>query len=1239
MADIITTAADSSGDPPPAEGRVLRLHFACRAALPHGSTLRVTSTRLWAPDSSSAHITEGETAHVSGGGGGSEDSAADFDHHGPADSDRNMYASSVEMVTTPDAYPVWRTRTPVVVVANSAGGTVQKHRYRYMVVTPGVDTDALTDGGEAGGGGMSQDAEEMLTAEAAPTDSPDHAARLGGGAHTSADENGDGPLSVMMWEDPFVENRNPSRPDPSVSVVSLPSVRRKNLSLGDLPWRTIEIDLTSLPPSGAIQSNSVGVGGGGIISSTSSSSSSRKAEFTDGGIRVDHWNDETDPTFRQYIENEEAKARNKVEAEAIMEDEAYREATGTEADMVIDDDDAAGDITGQGTASPEGGEDGAASSKRMVLVCYHLPVILTRDPSDGSWSACWSESLIAKTEAHTITNTYETHWVGTVSTVPPIATEEEKDAVRAVLAPMNCTPIFLNHEVEEAHYLGMCKQVLWPCFHNVDLLDLSASGWGQRESMEVVISKGNGDEVAVGNTDSDWDQSKLDGWWSSYRAVNAMFADVMSMMLRPYDMVWIHDYHLTLLPKMIHDAEIEETGKRTVEMIFFLHIPFPTSQVFRELEHGEAILEGMLHADVVGFHAFDHARHFLNASKRILGLTYESLVGGLIGVRYRRKKVLVTVSNVSIEPDIIDAALALPSVTEGTKALKEKHAGREIITGVDIAQRLSGVFLKLLGYERLLHDYPVWQTRVVMIQRCLVPGTRHADEADTLKEVRALVNRIRTKFGHGVIDYEEVFCSALPIDQRLSLWSASDVLIISPVREGFNTVPLEYVYARKEPSTPGVVITSEFSAINSILNGALRINPYDIQMAVTFMDKALTMSVEEKEARRSRDIDFVSSCPSGMWTRNVLRDLRDATSGTNADGTKNVDGEAAARIESVEEASAILSENNLEFPPLDVDAVTRAYKSASQRVLVIDFNGTLVMKEPPGKYLKREMLGTTGNKPPDIVLKALGDLCKDPRNTVLVVSGDTQKNLEDALGNVPGLGLAHSNGACYSIPLPGETKRDWLSYDLGVDWEAVKKTALPILSKYTARTNGSFVKLTHSSLGWTYYSCDPEWGALQASYLVPELERELSAFDVRFVTLKGVVEVVPRKLNKGLVVKRILEEVASTTGGKPVDFILCMGDDVSDEKMFTSVFSFISESNAAAVGSGDSIMEDVSKDQASAPVYAFTVAVGKKKTHASYYVDSSRDVPHLLVGMSGGRIPISQSSSWESEDSKRDLFS
>jgi trehalose 6-phosphate synthase/phosphatase len=96
---------------------------------------------------------------------------------------------------------------------------------------------------------------------------------------------------------------------------------------------------------------------------------------------------------------------------------------------------------------------------------------------------------------------------------------------------------------------------------------------------------------------------------------------------------------------------------KSCRKVFFLHIPFPTSQIFRELECGEEILQGMLHADVVGFHAFDHARHFLNAAKRILGLNYESLVGGLIGVNFANKTVLVSMSNVSIEPKMVDGTL------------------------------------------------------------------------------------------------------------------------------------------------------------------------------------------------------------------------------------------------------------------------------------------------------------------------------------------------------------------------------------------------------------------------------------------------------------------------------------------------------------------------------------------------------------------------------------------------------
>lgn len=521
-----------------------------------------------------------------------------------------------------------------------------------------------------------------------------------------------------------------------------------------------------------------------------------------------------------------------------------------------------------GSQTPTG-----ARLQHLYFVCYHLPVVVTKDPHTGEWLATWAESLLAKTESSAVVKGYDAHWVGTITTNPPIATQADQDAVTAVLKSMRCIPLFIDEDTRNKHYYGFCKQVLWPAFHNIDMLDLSISG-----SIFGDTSVPSPDVV-----ESDWDQSRLEGWLKAFLAVNAAFSKVMMDMLKPNDIFWVHDYHLSLLPKLVHDDEIKY-GRSLSKKIFFLHIPFPTSQVFREIEFGELVLEGMLNADVVGFHSFDHARHFLNASKRIMGLNYESLVGGLIGVQFQRRTVLVTMSNVSIEPIMLNKSMELPTVQITSDRIRQKHGDRLIIAGLDIAQRLSGVNLKLIAFERLLKDYQHWQQRVVMVQKCLLPGSRNADELCTIQEVRRLVKRIQDNFGPYVIDYEEVKGSSLPVDQRLAFWRASDVLMIAPIREGLNLFPMEYIYARKEPHPPGVVIASEFSAVTSILNGALRINPYDIQMSVITIDQALSMDIQEREGRRFRDIDFVSTSPSDQWTRNVLRDLKDSAKGKKGSG-------------------------------------------------------------------------------------------------------------------------------------------------------------------------------------------------------------------------------------------------------------------------------------------------------------------------------------------------------------------
>ena len=152
-----------------------------------------------------------------------------------------------------------------------------------------------------------------------------------------------------------------------------------------------------------------------------------------------------------------------------------------------------------------------------------------------------------------------------------------------------------------------------------------------------------------------------------------------------------------------------------------------------------------------------------------------------------------------------------------------------IIAGIDVAQYLNGVGQKLATYEQLLHDAPSWREKVVLVQRCLIPGNRKLDEARTIKEIRQMVKRIKSIYGDAVIDYEEVFGSTLPVDQRLALWKASDCLFNTEIRSGLNLWPLEFVYAQKDSDFPGIVIASEFSQLFGILNGALRISPFDIK--------------------------------------------------------------------------------------------------------------------------------------------------------------------------------------------------------------------------------------------------------------------------------------------------------------------------------------------------------------------------------------------------------------------------
>jgi len=455
---------------------------------------------------------------------------------------------------------------------------------------------------------------------------------------------------------------------------------------------------------------------------------------------------------------------------------------------------------------------------------------------------------------------------------------------------------------------------------NTALMSLGISAAGNRSRSNSVNPNS-----AENNRVLEWNALEEE-FHLAHEAVNNIFARTLLGLVHNEDVVWVHDYHLMGLPKLLRakdqkthtsshtnttstaaaantassasaatsasekiaaaaeaPPEVSATLK-DLRIIFFMHIPFPTSQLFRTLPRASDLLESMICADVVGFHAFDHARHFLNAAKRMLGIRSGSRPGGMITLSVADREVLVTVSHCSIETERIGPAAIHPETLKIARELRQRYHNKRIIVGVDVCQRLSGVALKFAAFDKMLSDSS-WGRRgnVVLIQKCLRNNTRPGDEETTSNDLRKMVADINGKYavqqqghherqgsngsrthpdadvshtptdshfssrssnldglssptgGNGyyeltspyrnqVIDYEERDKSnELTEHERLALWLVADVFLLTPIREGLNLMPLEYIYARRELPNAGAVVVSEFSTCSALLNGSLKV--------------------------------------------------------------------------------------------------------------------------------------------------------------------------------------------------------------------------------------------------------------------------------------------------------------------------------------------------------------------------------------------------------------------------------
>jgi len=877
---------------------------------------------------------------------------------------------------------------------------------------------------------------------------------------------------------------------------------------------------------------------------------------------------------------------------------------------------------------------------KLFLICYHLPINIKRiDPSSSKYSKkCpfeieWAESLIAKSN-NSISNDLDTYWIGTISVPSPAPTDEEMEIITALLAELKCIPVHLEASVKVGAYNGYCKTVMWPIFHNVDQLDQIHAAWN-------VNALGSSLQTVEWNKDHD-------RYWSDFEAANAAFAKILEKLdTGKNDVLWIHDYHLMLLPEMIRSKN------KDIKIIFFMHIPFPTSQIFRAIPSASTLLSSILSADVIGFHAYDYTRHFLNACKRMLGYRTSTKKGGMLMLNVKDREVVVTMNHVSIEPDTVDSALANPLTKKLAEELKAKYEGKKIVVGVDPCDRLSGGSLKLAAFEKLLTDYS--NASVVLVQRNIRRNARIGDESTTSADMISQVNALNSKFpgpeGQVVVDYEEV--PSLSIIERCALWLAADVFLLTSIREGMNMMPAEYIYARKDLPYAGCVVASEFSTCSSLLSGSLKINPFYALHVADTLDKALTMSEKECEYRRQRDIAFISSHPSAEWTKQILMDL----SYLNKSKEKKV------------------QDSDLKLPePLNVKSLLSSYMKAEvsginrklNRVFIFDYGGTLLHKEKSDVYIKQTLSAIAGRRPSDGMMEALRKLNSDPQNAILIVTGLTKIKLGDTFKGLENITLATSNGLVYSwgknlltceeseqleismgtikeaevienslesqleaaivarnrvrsrsftasILLDDDNHmsaaalavfqdplgRSWTASDYKIDWIAVRNIAVPITTKFTFRTNGTCQSPRIPGIGWSYFGADPDWGESQAKQIKIELETALINHDVMVTSLiQGSIEVVPKGLHKGVIAKAFLERVLEFRGGKLPLFTCVIGDEPSDDKLFEAFYDIFGSTKA---GNGGEKMD------------AYTITVGSRLCPAEYYSNDVADVESILT--------------------------
>lgn len=465
------------------------------------------------------------------------------------------------------------------------------------------------------------------------------------------------------------------------------------------------------------------------------------------------------------------------------------------------------------------------TSGNVFAISNRLPVTIKRN-EDGSYSYNMSSGGLV-TALSGVKKTTSFKWFGWPGLEIP---DEEKERVSNDLAEkFSCYPVYLSDDLADLHYNGFSNSILWPLFH-------------------YHPGEMNFDEVA----------------WEAYTEANRLFAKTIATLVNDGDTIWVHDYHLMLLPAMLR----EEVGQnKKIRIGFFLHTPFPSSEVYRILPVRRQVLLGVLQCDLIGFHTYDYARHFLSSVARILNLDPSPN-----SVTVNGRTVVVGAFPIGIDVDKFLDGLKKPEVRSRINQLESRFDGTKIIVGVDRLDYIKGVPQKLHAFEIFLTEHPEWIGKVVLVQ-VAVPSRQDVEEYQNLRAVvNELVGRINGRFGSVEFTPIHFLHKSIDFNELMSLYAVSDVCLVSSTRDGMNLVSYEYVACQQEKH--GSLILSEFTGAAQSLNGSLIINPWNADELSEAIHDSLTIPEEKKNSNFKKLFKYVSKYTAAYWGENFVSELQ-----------------------------------------------------------------------------------------------------------------------------------------------------------------------------------------------------------------------------------------------------------------------------------------------------------------------------------------------------------------------------